>query len=196
MVAERGRARREAIVHAALTRLATNGARGTSFAAVAEAAGLTDAGVLYHFNTKAALLLAVIQKTDERYGTMLAETRAGGPEAEFNALREWGVVMESDADLTALFVILSAEHLREESPTNAYFRSRYRTVLKAYEEGFKAAAQAGLLREDIDARREAIALTALLDGLRLQWFFTDRRVSIADTVRWYIDHLTERLAPV
>ena len=193
---ERGRARREAIVDAALTLFATNGYRGTSIAAVAELAGLTDAGVLYHFNTKAALLLAVIQKTDERYGAMLAATRAGGPEAEFEALREWGAVMESDADLTALFVILSAEHLREESPTNAYFRTRYRAVLQAYEQGFEASAAAGLLRSDIDARREAIALTALLDGLRLQWFFTDGRVSIADTVRWYIDHLTERLAPV
>lgn len=187
--------RRAAIVDAALGLFATKGYRGTSIAAVAELAGLTDAGVLYHFPTKASLLLAVLQHHDERYGLMVRESREGGAAAEFERLREWGAVMERDADLTALFVTLSAEHLREESPTNAYFRSRYTVVLQGYEDSFAAAAEAGLLRADVDLHREAIALTALLDGLRLQWFFTDRKVSIADTVRWYIDALAERLAP-
>jgi AcrR family transcriptional regulator len=192
----RGRARRAAIVEAAVTLFATKGYRGTSIAAVAELAGLTDAGVLYHFRTKASLLLAVLQHHDEHYGEMVLESRAGGPAAEFERLREWGTVMERDTDLTALFVTLSAEHLREESPTNAYFRARYQAVLQGYEDSFNAAADAGLLRREIDAHREAVALTALLDGLRLQWFFTDRSVSIADTVRWYIDALARRLAPL
>jgi hypothetical protein len=41
---------------------------------------------------------------------------------------------------------------------------------------------------------EASALIAHLDGIRLQWFFTNGRVSIADSVWRYVSTMLERLA--
>ena len=186
--------RRAAIVDAALRLFATRGYRGTSIAAVAEEAGVTDAGVLYHFNTKADLLLAVLAHHDARYAEMNAESRAVGPAEELQALREWGAVMERDADMSALLVTLSAEHLRDDSETNAYFRRRYGLVRRHYRRLFDAASAAGIIRGDVDADAEATALVAVLDGLRLQWFFSDGKVSIADAVRRYVDVTLARLA--
>jgi len=191
MAQARGRARRQAIVDAAVTLFSTHGYRGTSVAAVAEAAGVTDAGVLYHFRTKADLLLAVLAAHDERYAAMVRDS----PDDELERVRSWGEVMERDADLTALLVTLSAEHLRDDSETNAYFRRRYERVTDRYETMFRAAAERGIVRADVDARAEAVHLVALMDGLRLQWFFTDGATSIADAVRRHVDLALERLSP-
>jgi AcrR family transcriptional regulator len=186
----RGKARRRAIVDAAVTLFATNGYRGTSVAAVAEAAGVTDAGVLYHFRTKADLLLAVLLAHDERYAAMFSDA----VDDELQRVRSWGEVMEQDVDLTALLVMLSAEHLRDESPTNAYFRARYDVVRRSYVAMFESAASAGIIRDDVDAEAEAVHLIALMDGLRLQWFFSDGTVSIADALRRHVDLTLERLS--
>ncbi len=191
----RGRARRSIIVDSAITLFASRGFRGTTIAAVAEQAGLTDAGVLYHFRTKADLLLAVLSHYDERDGATFAASAGLGPAQEIARLRDWGEVMEREPDLTALLVTLSAEHLRDRSPTNTYFRVRYDSVATQFEKMFVRAAEHGLVRGDLDARAEAIAVVALLDGIRLQWFFSDGKVSIADAVRRHIDLTLERLAP-
>ncbi|HYD10014.1 MAG TPA: TetR family transcriptional regulator [Acidimicrobiales bacterium] len=190
MAQARGEARRQAIVDAAVTLFATHGYRGTSVAAVAEIAGVTDAGVLYHFRTKADLLLAVLLAHDERYATMLRESA----DDELERVRTWGEVMERDVDLTALLVTLSAEHLRDESETNRYFRARYDAVRRRYVAMFESAVAAGALRDDVDAEAEAVHLIALMDGLRLQWFFSDGRISIADAVRRHVDLTLERLS--
>ncbi len=187
-------ARREAIVEAALALFATHGYRGTTVEAVAEKVGISDAGVLYHFNSKADLLLAVLAHHDQRWAAMVAESWAKGLERSLRRVREWGVEMERDPDLTALFVTLSAEHLRDDSATNAYFRARYKVVIGGYEEMFEAAIRAGLICPDTDVRAESAALAAMLDGLRLQLFFVDG-FSLADAVRRYVITTIERLAP-
>ncbi len=191
----RGRARRQAIVDAAVGLFATHGFRGTSVAAVAEQAGVTDAGVLYHFGTKDELLLAVLAEHDRRYEDALRTTMAPGGLAALQGLQAWGVEMEAQRDLQALYVLLSAEHMRDDSPTNTYFKVRYRRVLRLFTRLFTQAAERGELRGDLDPVAEASALLALLEGLRLQWFFTDGRVSIAEGVERYVELTLERLAP-
>jgi AcrR family transcriptional regulator len=190
----RGRARRQAIVEAAVSLFATHGFRGTSVAAVAEQAGVTDAGVLYHFGTKDELLLAVLAHHDHRYEEVLRATMAPGGLAALEGLKDWGVEMESQRDLQALYVLLSAEHMRDDSPTHCYFEERYARVLHLFTRLFAQAARRGELREDLDAPDEASALLALLEGLRLQWFFTDGQISIAAGIERYVELTLERLS--
>ena len=185
---------RKRIFESGVALFATHGYRGTSVEAVAEKVGISDAGVLYHFNSKADLLLAVLSHHDARWAEMVTASKELGPAGELHRLAEWGVEMERDIDLTALFVTLSAEHLRDDSATNAYFRGRYQIVLANYEDMFVAAAEAGLVRRDVDAPVEARALVGMLDGLRLQMFFTDG-FSISEAVRRHVHTVLERLAP-
>ncbi|MFD3842417.1 TetR/AcrR family transcriptional regulator [Streptomyces sp. NPDC058642] len=58
-------ARRPEIVRAALEVIAERGYRGASLAAVAERVGLTQQGLLHHFPTKEARLVAVLKERDQ-----------------------------------------------------------------------------------------------------------------------------------
>ena len=76
-----------------------------------------------------------------------------------------------------------------------FLQAAYRRGLDRYTTAFAMAASTGDLRADLDPVREASALIAHLDGIRLQWFLSDRSFSMADSVRHYVDGTLERLAP-
>lgn len=186
--------RRTTILAAASSLMAESGSRGTSIAAVAERAGLTDAGVLYHFNTKKDLLLAVVEQFDSEVERTLEEDGTTGIEL-IRATREWGVGMEQVPEIQSLLIVLTAEQLHEDGPARAYLTRRYRRLLRRYTNAFADAAAAGDLRADLDPAFEASAFIAHLDGIRFQWFLLDREISMADSVRDYVDTTLRRLAP-
>lgn len=186
--------RRQEILDAASALFSETGSRGTSIAAVAARAGVTDAGVLYHFKTKKGLVLAVLEHFDLEVERGLQATHMDGI-ALLRATSEWGAAMERVPHIQSMLIMLSAEHLQEPGPARRYVQRRYRRLLKRYVAAFTAAAAAGDLRPDLDAAFEASALIAHLDGIRFQWFLLDRRRSMAESVRTYVDLTLTRLAP-
>lgn len=186
--------RRATILAAASALMAERGSRGTSIAAVAERAGLTDAGVLYHFKTKQALLLAVVEQFDSLVERRLVEDGAGGIDL-IRATREWGAGMEQVPEIQSLLIVLTAEQLHGDGPARAYLTQRYRRLLQRYAQAFADAARAGDLRADLDPSFEASAFIAHLDGIRIQWFLLDGEVSMTDSVRSHVDATLRRLAP-
>lgn len=188
------RSRRDQILDAAVELFATSGYRGTSIASVAERVGITDAGVLYHFNTKEDLLLGVLRHFDRTVEQGLAESGTRGIDL-LHLAREWGAGMEDAPEISSLLILLSAEHLSADSPARRFIQGRYRRLLDRFTAAFATAAAAGDLRGDLDPVQEASALIAHLDGIRLQWFLMDRTFSMADSVRWYLTTTLDRLAP-
>lgn len=186
--------RRQQVLDAALELFGATGSRGTSIAAIAERAGLTDAGVLYHFKTKQALLIAVLREIDRRTERELLSSTHTGIEM-LRAVRGWGARMEANPEVQSLHVVLSAEQLHGTGEARAYFSTRLRALTDRYAAAFEDAARRGDLRPDLDPRAEASALIAHLDGIRLQWFLLDGEVSMATSVEAYVDHVLERLAP-
>src|SRR5215470_9391031 len=73
----RGKETREAILEAATTLYAKGGLRGTGLTAIGQAAGVTHAGVLYHFGSVENLLQAVIDERDRRFWRETADTWVG-----------------------------------------------------------------------------------------------------------------------
>lgn len=191
---ERPGDRRETILDAATALFSESGARGTSIAAVAARAGITDAGVLYHFNTKKELELAVLERFDRDVDRSVAESELFGIHL-LQAMREWGAAMEEIPEIQSMLIMLSAENLHHDSPARTYVQRRYQRVLDRYRVAFTAAAEAGHLRPDLDPDHEASAFVAHLDGIRFQWFLSDRTFSMAESVRHYVDATLERLAP-
>lgn len=184
--------RAEAIVDAAAQLFAVRGFRGTSIAAVAAEVGLTDAGVLHHFPTKRALLAAVLERsTVDSLGDAKAVFAPGGV-AALRGLADWGDVMERQRHQTGLEVTLGAESIDPDADLHEFFVKRYRTVLRWLTKAVQQGIDRGELRSDVDARQEAIALIAFLDGVRLQWYFGVVS-SLADEVRRHIDALIDRL---
>jgi AcrR family transcriptional regulator len=188
------RTRPEQILDAALALYAESGYRGTTIAAVAERVGITDAGVLYHFKSKEELLLCALGHFDRTVEQDLTESGVRGIEL-LRVLRTWGAGMERNPEISSLLILLSAEHLTEDSQARRFIQRRYRAMLDTFTAAFAGAAAAGDLRRDLDPVAEASALVAHLDGIRLQWFLLDRSFSMAESVRRYVDTTLERLAP-
>jgi len=187
--------RKEQIVDAAVELFGRHGFRGTSVAAVAQAVGVTDAGVLYHFHTKDDLLIAVVERlTQGHWDEMDVGLSLGGLHA-IRTLGLWGAWMEQRREYQALLVVLSAEHLQDESAVNAYFAKRYRLLVDRLAKAFDDAAAAGDLRADVDGEVEASLYVAMLDGLRLQWFMLGDRVPLGELCSHYVDNMVERLSP-
>ncbi|MDO9430310.1 MAG: TetR/AcrR family transcriptional regulator [Phenylobacterium sp.] len=190
----RGRARRTAVLEAARRLFSRQGFKGASLAAIAQEAGLTDAGLLYHFPTKNHLLLAVIAEGDREQDETLEQVRDARGLPLLLRMAEFGADLEADPILTALDVTLSAEHLQDGSEINAYFVQRYESFRAMLAEAFREAAQAGDLRADLDPDLEAANMTAVLDGLRLQWLLSGGAVSMADGMRAYVQGLIKGLS--
>lgn len=182
------------IVAAAIDLFGRNGYAGTSIVAIAEQVGITDAGVLYHFPTKLDLFTAVVDEFTrvqaERFRALLAP---GGLGAISN-LRVWGEAMEARPDLLAAQTALSAEAIAPGAELHAYWASRHGALLELIARLFVDAVERGEVRSDVDPRYEASALAAQLDGLRLQWFYSDGAVSIATAFDTYVSQLVARIA--
>lgn len=191
----RGRVRRAALLQAARRLFAIHGFKGASLAAVAQEAGITDAGLLYHFPTKNDLLLAVIAEGDREQDESLDKVRGETGLALLRRMAEFGADLEADPLLTALDVTLSAEHLADGSEINRYFVERYDRFRAMLATAFSEAAQRGELAADLDPESEAANMTAVLDGLRLQWMLSGGRISLADNMRAYVTGLIRRLQP-
>ena len=191
----RGRARRAAVLEAARRLFSKQGFKGSSLAAIAQEAGLTDAGLLYHFPTKNDLLLAVIADGDREQDETLAEVRDARGLPLLLRMAEFGADLEADPVLTALDVTLSAEHLQTGSDINAYFVQRYENFRAMLAGALREAAQTGDLRPDLNPEVEAANMTAVLDGLRLQWLLSGGAVSMAEGMRAYVHGAIKRLSP-
>ena len=186
--------RRQDILDAASALFSETGSRGTSIAAVAARAGITDAGVLYHFKTKKDLVLAALENFDRSVERQMEEADLRGIDL-LRATREWGRGMEEVPEIQSMLIVMSAEHLHEPGDARDYLQGRYKRLLNRYARAFRDAAKAGDLRADIDPRHEATALIAHLDGIRFQWLLLDRTVSMADSVRTYVEQMLVRLRP-
>ena len=188
----RARRTKQAIVDAALARFGSDGFRKTKIADIAADAGVTDAGLLYHFPTKEALLFAVMRAAEASHGRSVDASLLESPDP-FELMREWGAVMEHEESVTALNTVLSAEHLLDDSRVNAYFEDRYRVVVAAMASAFERARTAGEIKPDTDPEVEARLLLATMDGARLQYFYSDGKVSMAALIRDHVDRMLERI---
>ncbi|MFC4242978.1 TetR family transcriptional regulator [Gryllotalpicola reticulitermitis] len=189
-----GRARREQIVQEASRLFAERGFEGVTTQAIADACGITRAGVLHHFPDKESILAAVLAVS------------LGGPEDERRAAPYLsapdgigplhGIVELSDRErtspgLTAMVIRLAVEATDPAHPAHDYFLGRYREIYGGMAEVFRLAARARYVREDTDPERAAVRLNALIDGLQLQWLL-DNPVDVSSHVR---DYVLELLTP-
>ncbi|WNM25427.1 TetR/AcrR family transcriptional regulator [Demequina capsici] len=164
---------REMILAAAMEMFAESGFHGTSLRDIAGRSGLTHPGVLYHFPTKEALLMAVLERRDEvtgedypTEGTTAREVlRSLVGTARLNAGRR---------GLVELFATLSAEATSADHPAHEFFTQRYESLRDQVAGAFTALAEDGALRPGVEPALAAIQVIAMMDGLQVQWLLDDR----------------------
>jgi AcrR family transcriptional regulator len=186
-----GRARREQIIHEASKLFAEHGFEGVTTQAIADACGISRAGVLHHFPDKESLLSAVLSVTlggpeDERRAESYVNFPDGiGP---LRGIAELADRERTSPGLAAMVIRLAVEAADPAHPAHDYFVARYREIYDGMAAVFRMAARAEYVRADVDPERAAIRLNALIDGLQVQWLL-DSRIEITAHVREYIEEL-------
>ncbi len=164
----KGRAKRAEVIQATIVSIAESGSHGASLRDIAARAGISHAGLLHYFPTKAHLLRAVLEHRDEVDGADVDEDVAQGLSfieamiglAERNARRR---------PMVEAFAVLAAEATTIDHPAHGYFKTHYATAIDWATAGFRELKAAGRLRPEVDPEREGPQWIALMDGLQIQW---------------------------
>ncbi|MFF3497878.1 TetR/AcrR family transcriptional regulator [Streptomyces sp. NPDC003247] len=177
--------RRAEIVRAALEVIAERGYRGASLAAVAERVGLTQQGLLHHFPTKDALLVAVLEERDQWDAVPDTRWRVDllVSLVEYNAMRP-GIVQT--------FSALLGESVTEGHPARRYFTERY-TEVRASMAAVLRTEYGDRLPNGLTPERTAPLLVAVMDGLQFQWLLDPESVDMPGAFRDFLRLLGEDL---
>ncbi|WP_406120607.1 TetR family transcriptional regulator [Streptomyces canus] len=170
--------RRQEILQIAMDTFAARGYNNASLQEIADRAGVTQAGVLHYFRSKAQLLTSVLALRDETDIGQLGPDRPRGlaflrhlvDTAHRNAERE-GIVR--------LYTVLSAESVTEGHPAQEYFRDRYAGLRVFVAEALAEACELGEVRADLHVEHTANAIIAVMDGLQVQWLLAPDSVDMA-----------------
>ncbi|WP_084103219.1 TetR/AcrR family transcriptional regulator [Demequina sp. NBRC 110056] len=165
---QRGRDTRAHIIAAATEQFCESGYRAGSLRDIAARAGMTHPGVLYHFPTKEALLMAVLERRDQM-GALDNPVRSELGREALRSMVGAAEKNETQRALVELFATLSAEATNADHPAHDYFVGRYERLLASLIGAYEVARDAGDLVEGVDPEVAAAQLIALLDGLQVQW---------------------------
>ena len=179
----RGDATRELVLDTALAMFSEHGYRATSVRDIAARCGMTHPGLLYHFPSKSALLMAALQRRDD-VDCIDGETRELG----FNQLDARAVLrhLVSSAKnnagkrgLVELFANLSVEATAPDHPAHDYFVERYAALKATVTRGLVDLDREGALRPGVVPGIAAAQVVAAMDGLQIQWLLDPEGVDMA-----------------
>ncbi|MRH91540.1 TetR family transcriptional regulator [Nocardia sp. SYP-A9097] len=190
----RGEDRREQIIDQALESFAENGYHNSSIAEIAARCGLSQPGLLHYFPNKAALLSAVLEYRDRLdYDRLGMSRQLRGKDALQQLVRLVEHNMHVPG-LVQLFTVVTSEAVTLDHPARHWVINRYR-ILETYLAGaLEGGIADGTFRPDIDTPAVARQISAMMDGLQLQWLLDPDQVDMAELFRTYIDELTTQLS--
>jgi AcrR family transcriptional regulator len=176
---ERTRASKEKIIQAATKFFAEKGYRGATLADIAQAANLSEAGLIHHFPNKSNLLMAVLTERDRIDRNHFDPRKPGNQGNILNSFIKLVKHNETVPGLVQLFTTLVAESIYEQHPGHEFFVHRYKTTRNEAIEGIHAGQADGSIRTDISAEHLIIMLYAMMDGLQLQWLLEPESIDMA-----------------
>lgn len=182
------------IIDAALDVFARKGFKSASLTEVAERAGVTAQGILYHFRSKDELLLAVIAERDRRHGEVVAELASDHPWRLISEAVRFAELAEEDPNLLALHTALEIESMDPASPAHGYFSRRNTVLRRGLEDSLRQAKRSGYVRSEVDCEAVAAEILAFEHGAAILWLKNDD-VSLVELYRGYFDRLVRHLSP-
>jgi len=174
--------RREQLIGIAMDVFGEHGFAGGSLRTIAEQAGVNHATLIQHFGSKEGLLTAVLEECDRlTVENSLAEVKG------LDYFRRLPDVMGAHQDnrgLLELFTTIAAEASNPAHPGHAFITKRYTANLDTLSAHLQEAVDAGdvapLPAQQIEI--EVRLLTALMDGIGLQWLLNpeiDMRANVS-----------------
>ena len=174
----KGVAKREEILTRALDVIAREGYRGASVKELADAVGLSQAGLLHYFESKEELFTEILRKRDE-----LDSVRRGlggdlqrGLTAEVGELPDIRAgyldIIRHNADvpgLVHLFARLSVDAADPQHPAHQFFIARGESLRGFFASAVEAKQASGEITDRVDPETIARLFQAVADGMQLQW---------------------------
>jgi AcrR family transcriptional regulator len=178
---------RDSIIRTALEYFGQSGYHGASMREIARQVGLSQAGLLHHFPTKAELLTAVLESRDVMSGSAAKSAVDGARDPLVGMV---AVIADNSMHrpLVQMFTVVSAEATDESHPAHDYFRRRSQAVIALMRTGLEQAADQALVRTDLDLDRAARQCQALMYGLQVQWLL-DPTTDMVATFEAFLDGL-------
>lgn len=183
----KGAAKRREILDTALRLIARQGYQASTLQQIADAVGLTKAGVLHYFDSREALLAEVLRERDD-----VALARFGQPGGDSLALLASEVTENQDTPgLVALYSRLVVDAAEPEHPAHEYIADRYRVTVEAMADAARERQAAGTLPADIDPLVFGRIATALSDGLQLQWAY-DESIDMREAFDFVMEYFSTK----
>lgn len=182
----RGDAARKAILESATRLFSEGGFNSASIADIARDVGMTQAGMLHHFPSKAALLHAVLLEREARNERETQAEREKGldPLTVFlHTLRN----NDRNPALVQLMTVLSGESIPANHPAHQWFEERYEDIVVSTVGHFGAIVDEATLPPGVTIETLARWLIALADGLRVQWLYNQSSVSRQQSLAQFYD---------
>ena len=194
-------ATRDSILDAAEQVFLTQGVSHTTLQHIATAAGLTRGAIYWHFEDKAALFNALMERAKMPLESALTE-EAGDPGDPLAALKHCTMCVlrltVNDLRARRAFEIatLKLEFVEE---MNAVRRRRMETKaqwMDMFEGRLKVGVEHGLLKPGVDPHVVALGMFALIDGLLRTWLLEPQSFDLVNAGEQIVDMHLECLRAV
>ncbi|WP_251447997.1 MULTISPECIES: TetR/AcrR family transcriptional regulator [unclassified Microbacterium] len=175
----KGVVKREEILEAALEIVGRLGYRNASVREIADAVGLSPAGLLHYFGTKEQLFVEILRARD------LRDTE-GDDDRDF--VEAFLAVVRHNPEvpgLVQLYTQVQAEVADPDHPARAFFLERTERVHAAARSAFLEAQAQGRIRADLDPEWIIRAGHALADGLQNAWMLDPTIDMAADVEQFF-----------
>ncbi|KRA38489.1 MULTISPECIES: TetR/AcrR family transcriptional regulator [unclassified Nocardioides] len=176
----KGVAKREEILTTALDVIARNGYRGASVRELADAVGLSQAGLLHYFSSKEELFTEVLRKRDE----VDAATYLGDGGAPVDGMIATVRHNAEVPGLVRLYAQVSIEATDHDHPSRAHFTERYEALRQLLSQVVRDEQSAGRVDPELDPEHVATLFAAAADGLQNQWLL-DPSIDMADQLAYF-----------
>lgn len=174
-----GLARREAILDATVEMIAEVGYHGLSMRDVARRVGISHPGVIYHFPSKEALLMAVVERYEEQ-ASFDPSAIIGLPAMDvFQAFMELTEQLQTDKTIVEMECMLAVESSAEILPAHDHFNLRITAMREVFQRAFSDLAEQGILRDGVDPEHASVELMGEWYGLLIQWLYDPERMDVS-----------------
>ncbi|GLH96791.1 TetR/AcrR family transcriptional regulator [Phytohabitans aurantiacus] len=181
-------ARRRQILDVATREIAASGFRGASLAEIAESVGVSQPGLLHHYPSKAALLLAVLEQKSAEDTKLVDEVFADAEGTVGQAITALVEMNQRDPERIRLYTVIAAESIDANHPAHDFYLQRYRSIRRRLAGRLTEDIKRGRLPESLDPVDVATAILALMDGLQFQWLL-DPSIDMVQPIRAYFARL-------
>lgn len=179
-----GLARREAILDAAVDLLAELGYHGMSLRDVARHVGISHPGVIYHFPSKEALLMSVVQRYETQVGFDLDNLEKLDALPVLDTLLEVTSRLNENPMIIEVECMMMVEASSEIHPAHDHYMRRSERLLSVLKRVWSRLQQDGKVAATEDPTHLAEIHAAVYNGIMIHWLY-DREFDAAEELSRY-----------